>query len=253
MRKCIAFLVAGLLLSLCGCDREPAPGAATGPVLPAEQYTVSDESTQASQPSAEDLLLPAGPEPIVIPRPEPEDSDFVPVQSFIPDILVELKYASEGNFTGQRIYSFQSVFLRYGTVRKLLLARDILRTQGLGLKLWDGYRPVSAQFALWEVCPDPRYVANPETGFSSHSRGNTVDITLVDEAGQELTMPTGFDNFSALADRDYSDCTPEAAENARLLEQIMEKHGFKPYKAEWWHFTDTDSYPVDETFEPPVG
>ena len=66
-------------------------------------------------------------------------------------------------------------------------------------------------------------------------------------------MPTDFDVFSSLADRDYSDCGPEAAANARILETIMEKHGFKPFWAEWWHFTDTDSYPVDEEFEPPVG
>ena len=97
-------------------------------------------------------------------------------------------------------------------------------------------------------------MSHPVTGTRAHCRGNAVDLTLYDlETGQLLPMPTVFDNFSALADRDYSDCTPEAAENARLLEQIMEKHGFKPYKAEWWHFTDTDSYPVDETFEPPVG
>ena len=66
-------------------------------------------------------------------------------------------------------------------------------------------------------------------------------------------MPTGFDDFSALADRNYGDCTEAAAENARLLESVMKKHGFKPYSAEWWHFTDTDSYPVAEDFEPPVG
>jgi uncharacterized protein YgiM (DUF1202 family) len=63
-------------------------------------------------------------------------------------------------------------------------------------------------------------------------------------------MPTGFDDFSKLADRDYSDCSKEAAANAILLEELMKKYGFKPYSGEWWHFSDTQSYPVDEAFEP---
>jgi D-alanyl-D-alanine dipeptidase len=163
---------------------------------------------------------------------------------------VELRYATEDNFTGERIYPFADAYLRYGTVKKLLLAQDTLRAKGLGLKLWDAFRPVSAQFTLWEVCPDPRYVADPRTGFSSHSRGNTVDITLVDAMGQELPMPTGFDDFSALADRNYSDCPEEAAQNALLLQSVMEEAGFTGYFGEWWHFSDTDAYTVEQTFEP---
>lgn len=63
-------------------------------------------------------------------------------------------------------------------------------------------------------------------------------------------MPSGFDNFTALADRDYSDCTDEAAANAKLLETIMEANGFRGYQEEWWHYTDTDSYPVEDTIDP---
>jgi D-alanyl-D-alanine dipeptidase len=128
--------------------------------------------------------------------------------------------------------------------------QEALKQQGLYLKIWDGFRPVSAQFKLWEVYPDPTYVANPNNGFSSHSRGNTVDITLVYADGTELVMPTEFDVFSRLADRDYSDCSPETAENALLLEELMIMHGFKPYSGEWWHFSDSQSYPVEEVFEP---
>ena len=118
------------------------------------------------------------------------------------------------------------------------------------MKIWDSFRPVSAQWKLWEVCPDPAFVANPETGFSSHSRGSTVDVTLVDDTGNELEMPTGFDNFTARADRDYSDCTETAAAHAQLLEILMEKHGFKGYSGEWWHYSDTEDYPVEENFSP---
>ena len=128
--------------------------------------------------------------------------------------------------------------------------QEELKQRGLYLKIWDGFRPPSAQFRLWDVCPDPTYVANPNNGFSSHSRGNTVDITLVNADGRELVMPTGFDDFSKLADRDYSDCSGEAAANAMLLEELMVKHGFKPYAGEWWHFSDTQAYPVEQEFEP---
>ena len=131
----------------------------------------------------------------------------------------------------------------------MAVSRD-LEELGLYLKIWDGFRPVSAQFRLWEICPDPTYVANPNSGYSSHSRGNTVDLTLVDGNGTELEMPTGFDDFSARADRDYSDCTPEEAANAQVLELVMEKHGFSGYFGEWWHFSDTDNYPVEEVFSP---
>ena len=105
---------------------------------------------------------------------------------------------------------------------------------------------------MWEVCPDPAYVANPNKGFSSHSRGNTVDLTLVDTAGNEVEMPTGFDDFSAKADRNYADCTEAAAAHAQMLEILMEKHGFSGYSQEWWHFSDTYTYPVEENFAPPL-
>lgn len=180
----------------------------------------------------------------------PSDDSLVRVQDYIPDILTDLKYASEDNFTGQRIYDFTEAYLRYGTIEKLKKAQEAVKEYGMLLKIWDAYRPVSAQFKLWDICPDPVYVANPNKGFSSHSRGNTVDITLVREDGTEVEMPTGFDDFSLMADRDYSDCAAEAAENARLLERIMKECGFKPYSGEWWHFSDENSYPVEEAFEP---
>lgn len=191
-------------------------------------------------------------EPTVPPftEPEPENDDFVRLTDHIPDIVVDLRYATENNFTGEVIYDFSEAWLRYGTVKKLMQVQQELRQYGMGLKIWDGFRPTAAQFRLWEICPDSRYVANPNNGFSSHSRGGTVDVTLVYTDGTELMMPTGYDDFSTLADRNYSDCDPEAAANAKFLEEIMVKYGFKPYTAEWWHYTDTDDYPVDESFQP---
>ena len=251
MKKLVALLVmAGFLLLLCSCGSIQAPGETAEP----SAYTESVPSLEPSQPrqseDAEQILLPTGPETVVPCQPEPADSDFVPVRDYIPDLAVELKYSTEENFTGKVIYEFRDAYLRYGTVKKLMAAQQQLSEQGLGLKLWDSFRPVSAQYTLWDACPDPAYVANPNNGFSSHSRGNTVDITLVDASGQEMAMPTGFDDFSARADRDYSDCTEEVAANAMLLQAVMEDAGFRGYAGEWWHFSDEDTYPVEGTFEP---
>lgn len=224
-----------MFLLLCGCAREQTePSAIPETAVPEEAVTV---------------FLPEETDPAVE-YPDPKDMVFVAIADYIPDILIDLKYAGTDNFTGQVVYDFSTAYLRYGTVRKLAAVQEDLRQLGLGLKIWDGFRPVSAQYKLWEICPDTRYVSNPQLGFSSHSRGNTVDVTMVDEDGREVEMPTAFDDFSKKADREYSDCTQEAADNALILEALMEKHGFSGYKNEWWHFTDTVAYPVEETFLP---
>ncbi|MBR1853683.1 MAG: M15 family metallopeptidase [Lachnospiraceae bacterium] len=181
---------------------------------------------------------------------EPDAWEFVKVTDYIPDIVIDLKYASKDNFTGQVIYSFTDAYLRYGTVKRLQKAQSILKEEGMNLKIWDGFRPISAQFTLWEVCPDPVYVANPNSGYSAHSRGNTVDVTLVTVDKTEAEMPSDFDDFSERASRNYSDCSEEAKKNAELLENVMVECGFTPYSGEWWHYSDVDEYPVEEVFEP---
>ena len=178
--------------------------------------------------------------------PELADSDMVLILDYIPDMVIDLKYATTDNFTGQVIYENDDAYLRYGTVKKLMQVQNELKAKGYKLVLWDGYRPVKAQFKLWDICPDPNYVANPNKGFSNHSRGNTVDITIVTLDGAAVEMPTGFDDFTKEADREYSDVTQEAAKNSQMLEDIMTKEGFKGYRGEWWHYTDTTEYPVIE-------
>lgn len=178
------------------------------------------------------------------------DESFVLVTDYISNIYVDLKYASADNFTGVVIYDFDTAYLRSGTVKKLAAVAKEVEADGYSLKIWDAYRPVDAQFKLWELCPNSKYVANPNKGFSSHSRGNTVDITLIKADGGEVQMPTGFDDFSLKADRDYTDCPEEAAENALYLEAAMIRNGFKPYQGEWWHYTDTNTYGVEKDFNP---
>lgn len=174
----------------------------------------------------------------------PSDDELVLVKDYIPDIYIDLRYATADNFTGTAIYDSKDAYLRYGTVKKLAEVQNELRQSGYSLKIWDAYRPTSAQFRLWEVCPDPTYVSNPNNGFSKHSRGNTLDVTLVFADGSKVTMPSGFDDFSALADRNYGDVSAEAAYNAQILEKLMTAHGFVGYSAEWWHYSDSVSYPV---------
>ena len=228
LRYLFPALMVALLLSGCGTSTEPVT-----PPLPADSVTPE---------------TPAEPEPQPEPVPEPED--FVSVTDWIPGIHTELRYATDNNFTGQAIYDFSDAYLRYGTVQKLAAVQVTVAESGCSLLIWDAFRPVSAQFRLWEICPDPAYVANPEKGYSSHSRGSTVDITLVTLDGDPVEMPTDFDDFTAMADRDYSDVSEEAAANAGLLEEAMTAAGFKPYSAEWWHYSDTEPYPVEETFIP---
>ena len=222
-QKLIPYLI-GLCLLLCACGNEQAEPTPTPTIEPTPVVT----------PSPTPVPVPAG------------DSEAVRIQDYIPNIQVDLRYATTNNFTGQVIYDFEEPWLRYGTVKKLMAVQQELNEQGYGLLIWDAYRPPAAQFKLWEIVPDGNYVSNPYNGYSSHSRGNTVDLTLLKLDGSTVEMPSGFDEFTAIADRDYSDVSVEAAQNANLLEETMTKHGFKGYWNEWWHYTDTDDYPAEE-------
>jgi len=247
MRYILFLLLATIFLAACR-KQEPIQTTAPAKIQTEPVQTMPVETTCVTMPVTQppETVPPTTAGPL----PEPEDEDFVRVADYIPTVSQQLFYATRENFTGHQIYDFQEAYLRYGTVKKLMAVSRDLEELGLYIKIWDGFRPVSAQFKLWEIYPDPTYVANPTKGYSSHSRGNTVDLTLVDADGVELEMPTGFDDFSAKADRNYSDCTEAAAANAQLLELLMEKHGFTGYFGEWWHFSDTTGYPVEMEFEP---
>lgn len=175
-----------------------------------------------------------------------EDTDIVLVKEIISDIIIELKYATEDNFTGQVIYESNDAYLRYGTLRKLRAAQEKAKMHGCRLVVWDAFRPKSAQFKLWEVCPNDDYVADPYKGSSRHNRGCAVDVSFVDENGNMPEMPSEYDDFSSLADRDYSDVSVSAAKNSSFLEEIMTSSGFRAYFNEWWHYNDTEDYDVVE-------
>ena len=273
MKRLFTFLLAVVLLLNLAGGQQPdfiqiltpmnpwvdGTDAATVPAIsptqdPTELPTIQSPVEETAAPTAPAEPSPSEPaiQQTTIP-PEPEDTDFVRIIDYIPTARVELPYATANNFTGCRIYDFTDSYLRYGTVKNLIKVSEELAEQGIGLIIWDGFRPAAAQAKLWEICPDPTFVSHPVTGKRTHCRGNTVDISLYDlETREDLPVPTGYDNFTAYADRDYRDCAKDAAANAQLLEQTMEKHGFTPYFAEWWHFADTRDYPIDEFFNPAV-
>lgn len=246
-RKTVA---AGILLSclLTGCVQNPR--TTTPSTFPQTEPAESSSPTEPVQiPETSVPLLPETTAPSEAMYFEQED--FVRVLDHVPNVRQELRYATADNFTGQVIYEFKDAYLRYGTVCKLADAAGELEEMGLGIMIWDAFRPVYAQERLFEVFPDPTYVSKPGTGKQNHSRGLAVDLTLYDlKTGVPLQMPSAFDDFSLLADREYSDVPKEAAANAALLETVMERHGFRGYRGEWWHYNDSDEYPIEEAFDP---
>lgn len=162
-------------------------------------------------------------------------SGLVDLQTVIPHIQVDLKYATADNFTGQVVYDFDHCFLLNRAALALKDVQAELEPLGLGLKVWDGFRPVAAQWRFWEIMPDERYVSDPRKG-GRHTRGTAVDVTLITKDARELPMPTGFDDFSEKAHRNYMGASEEAIKNRQLLQEVMERHGFIGIQSEWWHF-----------------
>lgn len=175
------------------------------------------------------------------------DDDLVDIQSINPKILVDIRYATKNNFTGRPVYPRAKCYLRRKVALKLDLIQKRLEKIGLGLKIFDGYRPISVQKIFWDYCPDSRFVAPPEVG-SRHNRGSAVDLTLVDTQGNELKMPTEFDEFTSRAHRDYNRLPKEVICNRALLENAMVEQGFIPQPTEWWHFDDAEgeTYPIED-------
>jgi D-alanyl-D-alanine dipeptidase len=194
-------------------------------------------------PPVNDAQMVLSDEPDLLPQ---QKKEMVILDIYVPEVRVDLMYAGNNNIYGERLYDSKLAFLRRGTAEKLRKAQEEFALQGYTLKIWDAYRPPEVQFKLWQAMPDARFVINPHQGYSLHSRGVALDVTLVDKNGNELLMPTGFDNFTTLADRDYKDIEETEAANARLLEEIMAKHGFRSIFYEWWHFIDQEGqqYPV---------
>ncbi len=165
------------------------------------------------------------------------DNELIDLEKFIPNIMLDIRYATTNNFTKEKIYNLPKAYSRKPVAIALKKAQDEFNKLGYGIKVYDGYRPYSATVKFYEVMKgDTMYVASPYKG-SKHNRGCALDITLIDlKTKQELKMPTEWDTASkeSWADAPVSD--PIIAKNRETLISIMEKNGFKVYTAEWWHF-----------------
>lgn len=175
------------------------------------------------------------------------EEPLVNIREIVPDIVLDLRYAGLDNFFQQKLYTVPECYVALSAARRLALVQDSLRTRGLGLKIYDAYRPRSVQFLMWEILPNATYVANPVSG-SAHNRGGAVDVSLVDLAsGVELSMPTAFDHFGPEAWHDYMELPAQVISNRELLRTIMESvGGFQSYQAEWWHYSlqSANVYPL---------
>lgn len=162
---------------------------------------------------------------------------MVDVRSFIPDIILDLRYATTNNFMHKKLYPpITTTYLRLPAAKALQQVQNDLKEEGLALKIFDAYRPYSVTEKMWEPIQDERYVADPKKG-SGHNRGGAVDLTIVDlKTNKELPMGTDFDNFTDSAHQTFTALPLQILQNRYLLKRVMEKHGFKALETEWWHF-----------------
>ena len=204
--------------------------------------------------------------------PTMDPSGFVLLADYVPHIIQEIRYYSTYNFIGERIDGYEEpcALLTIEAARALKTVSSELIVQGYRLKVFDAYRPAAAvkHFELWGIedqdirmkpyfYPELEKQALFKEGYiarrSSHSRGSTVDLTLLDmKSGRELDMGGPFDYFGALSHPDYRGITDEQYENRMLLQRVMVRNGFRPIDCEWWHFTlENEPYP-DTYFAFPV-
>lgn len=177
---------------------------------------------------------------------------LVDVRAIYPPLLQEIRYATTYNFTGYKLYPFPAAFVHEDLIAPLQKVQEELATEGLGLKIYDGYRPLSVQAKMWEIFPDERFVSDPNKSKGRHTRGVAVDITLVDRFGNELKMPTPYDDFTKKAHRFSNTWSEEERRNSSKLQAVMTKNGFVPFPFEWWHydFREWEKYPpLNITFD----
>lgn len=165
------------------------------------------------------------------------------------DFIIDLKYATSDNFTHEVIYDSNECYLDEHTAEILIAAKNLFRTDGYYVKVWDGYRPIRAQRKFWEIMPNEEFVARPpdmsviKTFRPTHMNGMCVDITLCDNEKKEIEMPSQFDDFTEKAHLSSSLISEKSRRNATYLKNVMESVGFQAYDGEWWHFYDVSTEP----------
>jgi zinc D-Ala-D-Ala dipeptidase len=162
--------------------------------------------------------------------------ELVDLETFIPGLVLDIRYATTNNFTTERIYNLAKAYARKPVAESLKRVQLELKKKGLGIKIFDAYRPYKATVKFYEVYRDTTYVASPYRG-SRHNRGCALDLTIIDlKTGQELPMPTEYDSFKKAAWPSTPVKDPVVRANRAMLIEIMERNGFKVNSSEWWHF-----------------
>ena len=172
---------------------------------------------------------------------------LVDATTVVPRLRLDIRYATADNFTHQRLYAHARCLVQDAVARRLADVQRELVARGLALVVYDCYRPLSVQRKMWALVPDERYVADPAKG-SRHNRGAAVDVALVDRRGRLLPMPSGYDEFSERAHRDFGGGSERARANRALLDEVMQRHGFVGLPTEWWHFdaAEWQAYPISD-------
>ncbi len=153
-------------------------------------------------------------------------------------IKLDIRYATANNFVGRPVYPEARAFLQKPAAKAIANVHKKLRKQGLGLVIFDGYRPWAITKLFWEVVPEDKrkFVADPAKG-SKHNRGCAVDLSIFDlKTGELIDMPSGYDEFTERASPDYKGGTAKQRENREMLRKLMEDEGFSVNPNEWWHF-----------------
>jgi zinc D-Ala-D-Ala dipeptidase len=162
--------------------------------------------------------------------------ELIDLEKFVPGLVMDIRYATTNNFTGEKIYNQAKAYARKPVAEALKEIQEELKPQGLGIKMFDAYRPYKATVKFYEVYKDTTYVASPYRG-SRHNRGCALDLTLIDlKTGEELQMPTGYDSFKREAWPSTPVSDPLIRKNRTTLITVMEKYGFRVNGSEWWHY-----------------
>jgi D-alanyl-D-alanine dipeptidase len=161
-------------------------------------------------------------------------------------MINNMVYATENNFTQNKIYECAECYLRNDAALALMKINEHAKKQNLNLIIYDCYRPLPYQQLMYEIVNNPNYVAHPAKG-SNHNKGCAIDIGLADENNIPLNMGTLFDDFTEKSHYSSKLITEEAKNNRKILRTLMIKNGFIPYEKEWWHFNFKNTkYEVSE-------
>jgi D-alanyl-D-alanine dipeptidase len=164
------------------------------------------------------------------------DNQLVEIKKVIPNITLDIRYATRNNFMNQVMYKEARAFARKPVVAQLKRAQLALNKKGYGLKIFDGYRPYAITKTFYKKAKNKNFVANPKKG-SKHNRGCAIDLTLIDlKTGKEVQMPTPYDSFAPEASPSYSNLPSAVIKNRALLITTMQSYGFRVLSNEWWHF-----------------